>query len=197
MLSYIGFIRVTPCFFSSTKLAHSMCEYYIVPHSFHEIRPSTTLYYKACKGHVPEQICNSSLSLSKPQYFFVSETLHEAYCFLQQNCTNTSQSHLVYKACTRHIQLFASNAKLAQKPAPAPLCTTGLHKALTCAQYKVCSKKIDATLCRQNMHIVRSDSIFTRKLTYSTSQYFFVLTSLHTTYPFFSFHYKSCTGSCQ
>ena len=146
MLSYIGFIRVTPCFFSSTKLAHSMCEYYIVPHSFHEIRPSTTLYYKACKGHVPEQICNSSLSLSKPQYFFVSETLHEAYCFLQQNCTNTSQSHLVYKACTRHIQLFASNAKLAQKLAPAPLCTTVCTKPPLVRSTRFAQKN-DATLC--------------------------------------------------
>ena len=42
----------------------------VLPVGLHKVRPSTTLYYKACTKHVPVLLCTIKLAQSTPQYYF-------------------------------------------------------------------------------------------------------------------------------
>ena len=48
----------------NTKPAQSTSQYYFVPQSMHKVRPSTTLYYKACAKHFSALLCTTMLAQS-------------------------------------------------------------------------------------------------------------------------------------
>ena len=112
------------------KLAQSISQYYFVLQSLQEARPSTTLYYRACKKHVPVLHCTTKLAQSISQYYFVLQSLHKALCsttlYLALHKARPSTT-LYYKACTKHVPVLLCTTKLA-KYFPVLLCTTKLAK---------------------------------------------------------------------
>ena len=167
--------------------------YWYYKESLHKVRPSTTLYYKACTKHVPLLLCTTKLAQITKQYFFLLQGLHKWL----------PSTALYYKACTKYFRVLLCTAKLAQSKShyctkcfPVPLCTAklaqgtsqyffvlqSLHKARPSASlyYKACTRHVPVLLC-------------TTKLAQGTSQYFFVLQSLHKARPITTLYYKACT----
>ena len=140
--------------------------YWYYKESLHKVRPSTTLYYKACTKHVPLLLCTTKLAQITKQYFFLTTRLAQMtsqYCFVLQSLHKILPSTTLYcKACTKQVPL--------------------LHKVLpsTTLYCKACTRHVPVLLC-------------TTKLAQGTSQYFFVLQSLHKARPSTSLYYKACT----
>ena len=143
--------------------------------------PRTTSYYKAC-------------TKSTSQYYFVLQSLHKVF---PSTTWYYSQDYFVLQSLhKKHFPVLLCTTKLAQstsqyyfvlqslhKVLPALLRTTKLaQKALpsTTLYYKACTKYFPGLLR-------------TTKLARSTSQYYFVLQSLHKVLPSTTLYYKVCT----
>ena len=153
--------------------------------------PSTTLYYKACTTHVPVLLCTTKLAQSTSQYYFVLQSLHKA----------VPSNTLFYKACTKHVPVLLCTTKLAQSTSQCYFVLQSLHKILasTTLYYKACTKYVPALLCTtQSLHPVLicttklAKLLCTTKLAQSTSQYYFVLQSLHKVRSSTTLWYKAC-----
>ena len=157
--------------------------YYFVLQSLHRARPSTTLYYKACKKCFPVLLCPTSLAQSTFQHHFV---LHKAcaqyFCVLQSLPKLLPSTTLYYKACTKPFPVYITlYYKACTEHVPVLLCTTKLAQSTSqhyFVLHKACTKHFPALLCT----------------TQSTSQYYFVLQSLHKLLPSTTLYYKACTN---
>ena len=163
-----------------------------------KLLPSTTLYYKgsslyykACTklNYSPVLLCTTKLAQTTSQYYFALQSLHRAlpsttvyykslhkalpqYYFVLQSLHKLLPSTtLYYKACTEHFPVLLCTTKLAQKYFPV----------YTTLYYKACTKHFPVLLC-------------TTKLAQTTSQYYFVLQSLHKALPSTTVYYKACTN---
>ena len=125
------------------------------------------LYYKACTKYFPVLLCTTKLAQSPSQYYFVLQSLHKSpsqyYFVLQSLHKGLPSTSLHYKVCTNNFPALLRTTKLAL------LCTT-----------KACTKDFPVLLCNT-------------KLAQSTSQYYFVLHSLHKGLPSTTLRYKACT----
>ena len=156
------------------------CATLFVPQGLHKILPSTTLHCKACTTHFPSttlycKACTKYFSVwneSKRSLKRVCSRL-ESYFVLQSlrkilPSTTRPTTPLYYNPCTKYF--------------PVLTCTTSWQQVLhsttlyykrappSSTNYKACAKYLPVLLC-------------TTKLAQSTSQYYFVLQSLHTVLP--------------
>ena len=90
--------------FPVLKLQPPPCAVLLVLQSLHKVRPSTTLYYKACALYVPVLFCSTTLVQSTSQYYFVLQSLGRVL----------PSTTLYYKACTKHVPVQVCTTKLAQ-----------------------------------------------------------------------------------
>ena len=204
----------------TTKLAQTTSQYYFVLQSLHKLLPSTTLYFKACANYFPVLLCTTKLAQSRAQYYFALQSLQKALpsnTLYYKACTKhfpvytttlyytactkhfpvllctTKSTTLYYKACAKHFPVLLCTAKLAQSTSQCYFVLRSLHKILpsTTLYYKACTNHFPAILCTtQSLHPVL---LCTTKLAKSTSQYYFVLRSLHKAHPSTILYHKACT----
>ena len=88
---------------------------------------------------------------------------------------------LYYKACTKHVPVLPCTTKLAQSTSQYYFVLQSLHKTLpsTTLYYKACTKHFPVLLCTTKLAQVRPSITLYYKPCTSTSQYYFVLQSLH------------------
>ena len=88
----------------STTLYYKACTKNVpVLLGLHKVRPSTILYYKACTKCVPVKLCTTKLARSTSQYFALQN--------LRKAPPSTS---LYYQACTKYVPVLLCTTKLAQ-----------------------------------------------------------------------------------
>ena len=162
------------CTICTTKLAQSTSQDYFVLQSLHKALPSTTLYYTACTKHSPALLCTTKLAQSTSQYCIFCDTklaqsTSQDYFVLQSFHKALPSTTLYHIACAKYFPVLPCTEKLAQTlPSTTYFVLQSLHKALpsTTLYNKACTKHFRVLLC-------------TTKLAQSTSQYYFVLHSLH------------------
>ena len=127
---------------------------------------------KACKNHFQVPLRTTKLAQSTPQYYFVLQSLHKALP------STTSY----YKACRKHFPVLLCTTKLAENTSQYYFVLQCSHKPLpsTTSYYKACTKHSPVLLwyykaCRKHVPVL----LCTTKLAENTSQYYFVLQSLH------------------
>ena len=162
-----------------------MSQYYFVLQSLRKALPSTTLYYKACTKyilyffvlqsctkHIVVLLCTTKLARSTSLLCTtkLAQSTSQYYFALQSLHKAQPTTTLHYKACTNHVAVLLWTAKLTQS---IPQSSTTLY-------YKACTKHVPVLLC-------------TTKFAQSTSQYYFVLQSLHKARPRTTLYYKACT----
>ena len=105
---------------------------YFTLQSLHKVRPSTTLYYKACKKCVPVLLCTTKLAQSTSQFYFAVPSLHKV----------RPSTSLYYKACTKYVPVLLSTTKLAQNTSQYFFVLQSLHEVLpsTTLYYKAHAK---------------------------------------------------------
>ena len=113
----------------TTKPAQNTSQYYFVLESLHKVLPSTTVYYKACKKHVPVILCTTKLAQSTSLYYFVLQSLHKAL----------PSTTLYYKACTEHFPVLLCTTKLAQSNSQYDFVLQSWHKTLPSTTAMFCS----------------------------------------------------------
>ena len=155
----------------------------------------------------PVLLCTTKLAKSNSQYYFVLEGLHKEsasqYYFVLPTLhkvlpSTTEVTTVYYKACTGHFPVLLCTIKLAQSPFQYYFVLQSLRKALpsntlyyylhkarsrTTLYYTPCTKYVPVLLC-------------TTKLAQSTSQYYFVMQSLHKALPSTSSTRTRRGGSC-
>ena len=120
-----------------------------------------------------EILCTTKLAQSTSQYYFVLQSLHKA----------RSSTTLYYKACTKYFPVLLCTTQLAQRTSQYYFVLQSLHKLFpsTTFDYKACTNHFPALLCTtQSLHPVL---LCTTELAQSTSQYYFVLQTLHKVRP--------------
>ena len=212
MLHYKACTNYFPVQFCTTQLAQSTSQYNLVLQSLHKalpsttvyytactkrlpsatvyykactkLLPSTTLYYKACTRHFPVILCTTKLAQSTSLYHLVLQSLHQAL----------PSTTVYHKACTNYFPVLRCTTKLAQSHSQYYLVLHSLHKALpsTTLYYKACTNYF--TVLLYTTKLAQKDYLLgTTKLAQSTSQYYFVLQSLHKALPNTALYYKACT----
>ena len=179
--------------------------------SLQKLVPSTNLYYKACTRHVPVLLCTTKLAQTTSQYYFVLQSLHKAlrsttlyynlaqttsqYYFVLQSLHKALRSTtLYYKACIKHFPILLCTTQLAQSTPPYYFELQKLHKTTpsTTLYYKACTNYFPILLCTtKTKH--SAVLLCTTRLAQNTSQYYFVLQSLHKPLPSTTLYYKACT----
>ena len=195
-LNYKSCTKQLPVLLCTTKLAQTTSQYYFVlqrqntPQYYfvltgsHKTLPSTTLYYKACTKHSPVLLCTTKLAHSTPQYYFVLQSLHKTL----------PSTTLYYKACTKHFPILLCTTQLAQSTPQYYFELQKLHKTTpsTTLYYKACTNYFPVLLCTtKTKH--SAVLLCTTRLAQNTSQYYFVLQSLHKPLPSTTLYYKACT----
>ena len=149
--------------------------------------PSTTLCYKACRKSFPVLLCTTKLAESTFHYDFVLQSSHKAL----------PSTTLYYKACTKHVPVLLWTIKLAQSTCQYDFVLQSLHKARssTTLYYKTCKKHHPVRLCATTLACTKHFPVLpcTTKLAQSTSQYDFVLQSLHKARSSTTLYLKTCT----
>ena len=186
-LYYTACTKYVPLLNCTTKLAQSTSQYYFVLHRLHKVRPRTTLYYAACTKHFPVLLCITQLAQSTSQYYFILQSLHKV----------RPSTTLYSKACTKHFPVLLCTTQLAQSVSQYYFVLHSLHKAhpSTTSYYKACQKHVQVlyTLCYTASTKYVPGPHCTTQLAQSTSQYHFVLHSLHKALPSTTSYYKACT----
>ena len=185
-LSYKACTKHVPVLLCTTKFAQSTSQYDFVLQSLHKARPSNTLYYKACAGYFPVLLSTTKFAQSTSQYDFVLQSLHRVL----------PSTTLHDKACTKHFPVLLCTTKLAQGTSQYFFVLQSLHKALpsTTSYYKACTKYFPASTtsyykaCKEHVPVL----LRTTELAQRTSQYYFVLQSLHKALPSTTSYYKAC-----
>ena len=141
------------------KLPPPPCAALLVLQSLHKLLPSTTLYCKACAKHFPVLLRTAKLAQSTFQYFFVLQSL--------QTILPGATSY--YKVCTKYkvvvvvVLVLVCSTKLAQSTPQT-------------SYYKACRKHVPVLLRTTKL----PQGARGVERTTSTTQYYFVLQSLHT-----------------
>ena len=155
----------------TAKLAQSTSQYYFVLQSLQKVLPSTTLYYKACTKHVSVLLCTTKLAQGTSQYLCITKLEPPLLCTTKLAQSTSQYYSLYYNACTKHV--------------PVPLCITPLRTTTTLYN-KACTKHVPVLLCTTNTTLYNKACtkhfpvlLCTTKLARGTSQYYFVLQSLH------------------
>ena len=176
--------------FSSRPISSHMESKQILLNCFHLIRALINL------SHLLKVLLNSSQLFCTPESPYCQTEVScrkkhwaqkaFAHRSLRHRCIYTEkplQNTLYYKACTKHFSHYYSVLQSLHKALP---CTTLYYKACTTQQpsttfyHKACTKFFLALLC-------------TTKLAQSTSQYHFVLQSLHKALPSTTLYCKAST----
>ena len=223
-LNYKSCTKQLPVLLCTTKLAQTTSQYnfvlqrqntpqyYFVPQGSHKTLPSTTLYYKACTKHSAVLLCTTKLAQTTSQYYFVLQSLHKAL----------RSTTLYYKACTKDFPVLLCTTKLAQNTSQYYFVLHSLRKALpsttlelqklhkttpsTTLYYKACTNYFPVLLCTTKTkhsavllcttRLAQNTSQYyfvLQSLHKTTSQYYFVLQSLHKALPSTTLYYKACT----
>ena len=136
-----------------------------------------------------------SVECKTSQYYFVLQSLHKDHKALPSTT-------LYYKACTKHFPVLLCTTKLAQSTSryyfvlQIYFVLRSLHKALpsTTLYYTACTNYFPVLLCTTKLAQATFPVLLcTTKLAQSTSQYYFVLQSLHKALPSTTLYHKACT----
>ena len=158
-----------------------------------QLLPSTDVYYKSLQTLLPSTICTTKLAQNAFQNYFALQNLHKLL----------PTTTLYYKACTNDFPaLMSTTKKLAQTTSRYYFVLQSLHKLLpsTTLYYKACTNYFPLLHFTRSLHkLLPSNKDFpvllcTTKLAQNTSQYYFVLQSLHKALPRTTLHYKACTS---
>ena len=183
-----------------TKLAQSTSQYDFVLQSLHKVLPSTTSYYNACTKYFPVlYVVLQSLHKALPSttsYYKACAKYFPVLLRTTKLAQSTSQYYTsYYKACTKYLPVRLRTTKLAQSTSQYYFVLQSLHKVLpsTTSYYKACTKYFSILLpttkaCTKYFPVL----LCTTKLAQSTSQYDFVLQSLHKVLPSTTSYYKAC-----
>ena len=127
--------------------------------------PSTTSYYEACTKYFPVVLRTTKFAHNISQYYFVLHSLHK-----------------VNPRITKYFPVLIRTTQLAQSTSAYYFVLQSLHKVLpsTTSYYEACTKYFRLLLrttkaCTKYFPVL----LRTTKLAQSTSQYYFVLQSLH------------------
>ena len=132
--------------------------------------------------------------------YFVLQSLHKAL----------PSTTLYYKACTQYFSVLLRTTKLAQSTSQYYFVQQSLHKVnsqyyfvlqslhkvllSTTSYYKACTKYFPVLLRTAKLAQSKFPVLLrTTKLAQSTSQYYFVLQSLHKVRPSIALYYRACT----
>ena len=169
----------------------------------------TTLYYTACAEHActkhfPVLLCTTKLAQSTSQYYFVLQKLakkHVPVVLCTVLCTtklaqSTSQYYFVLQSLQKVLPSTTLYYKACKKHFPVLLCTTKLAQSFprTTFYYKACTKHFPVHFVLQSLEKHVPVLLCTTKLAQSTTQYYFVLQSLHKALPSTSLYGKACTN---
>ena len=183
--------------------------------SFHESLPSTTTKELACAVRQPgpclRALCEAvavllskNMTCARPRYnantfltlhiaLFTPHTPHFTLA-LHLNSSHLSSSHLI--PCLPICQLSSSWLFSCQVLPSTDVYYKSLHKALpsTTVYYKACTKHVPVLLCTTKLAHSSTGKCFVQAfVVQTTSQFYFVLQSLHKTRSSTTLYYKACT----
>ena len=136
-------------------------------------------------------ICQLSSS-----WLFSCQVLPSTDVYYKSLHKTRSSTTLYYKACTNYFPVLLCTTKLAQNTSQNYFVLQSLHKAVpsTTLYYKACTNYFPVLLCTTKPAQKKFPVLLcTTKLAQNTSQYYFVLQSLHKTLPRTTLYYKACT----
>ena len=144
-----------------------------------------TLYHKACTKHAPVLLCTTKLAQTTSQYYCALQGLHKV----------RPSTTLYYTACTKHVPVPLCTTELALSTSQYHFVLQSLHKVVpsTTLYYTACTKHFPALLCTTMLAKHFPVLLCTTQLAQSTSQYYFVLRSLHKALPSTTLYYTACT----
>ena len=141
---------------------------------------------KACTNYSPVLLCTTKIAQTTSQYYFLLQSVHKAL----------PGTTLYYKACTKHPPVLLCTTKLAQGTPQYHCVLQSVHITLpsTTLYYKACTRHFPVPLCTTKLaqkHVPVLLGLTTPAQ--NTSQYYFVLQSLHKTRSSTTWSYKACT----
>ena len=162
------------------------CKNYFVLQSLHKALPSTTLYYKTCKKHVPVVLCTAKFAENTFQYYFVLQSLRKVL----------PSTTLYCKACKKYFPVLLCTTKLAKSTSQYYFVLQSLHKVFPglLSTTKLAQSTSQYYFVLQSLEKHVPVLLCTTKLAQSTTQYYFVLQSLHKALPSTSLYGKACTN---
>ena len=146
-----------------------------------------------------ESFRTTKLAQGTSQYYFVLQSLHKKYLQVllctEMLAQSTSQYYFVLQSLHQSTSQYYFVLQSLHKKLPYYFVLHGLQKVFpsTTLYYKACTRQVPVRLCTTKLSKYFPVLFGTTKLARGTSQYHFVLQSLHTVIPSTTFYYKACT----